>query len=73
MTTMLQGNKKITTRKILSTNNKVLVCTGSLHFLKKYWQPIIKFWLVLALVCKTVRQLKYSSKVIIIVAITTVN
>ena len=29
---MSQGNKKITTRKIPSTNNKVLVCTGSLRF-----------------------------------------
>ena len=32
MTTMSQGNKKITTRKIPSTNNKVLVCPGSLRF-----------------------------------------
>ena len=32
MTTMSQGNKKITTRKILATNNKVLVCTDSLCF-----------------------------------------
>ena len=30
MTTMSQGNK--TTRKIMTTNNKVLVTTGSLHF-----------------------------------------
>ena len=32
MTTMSQGNKKITTRKIPATNNKVLVHTGSLRF-----------------------------------------
>ena len=32
MTTMSQGNKKITTRKIPATNNKVLVRTGSFHF-----------------------------------------
>ena len=31
MTTMSQGNKKIT-RKILATNNKVLFCTSSLCF-----------------------------------------
>ena len=38
--TMSQGNKKITTRKILATNNKVLVHTGSLHFPRN---KIIKF------------------------------
>ena len=27
---MSQGNKKITTRKIPATNNKILVCTGKL-------------------------------------------
>ena len=32
MTAMSQGNKKITTRKIPATNNKVLVHTGSLCF-----------------------------------------
>ena len=46
MTKMSQGNKKITTRKIPATNNKVLVRTGSLRFFKKYRQPIIKFWSV---------------------------
>ena len=46
MTTMSQGNKKITTTKIPATNNKVLVLTGSLRFFKKYRQPIIKFWSV---------------------------
>ena len=46
MTTMSQGNKKITKRKIPSRNNKVLVHTDSLHFFKKYQQPIIKFWSV---------------------------
>ena len=55
MTTMSQGNKKITTRKILATNNKVLVCTGSLHFFKKYRQPIIKFWSVPVPVHETVQ------------------
>ena len=35
-------------------NNKVLVCTGSLWFFKKYWQPIIKFWSVLVPVRRTV-------------------
>ena len=55
MTTMSQGNKKITTRKIPATNNKVLVRTGSLHFFKKYQQPIINFWSVPILVRKTVR------------------
>ena len=46
MTTMLLGNKKITTRKIPATNNKVLVCMGSLCFFKKYQQTIEKFWSV---------------------------
>ena len=45
MTTMLQGIKKITTRKIPETN-KVLVCTGILRFFKKYRQPIEKLWSV---------------------------
>ena len=43
MTTMSLGNKKIT-RKMPATNSKVLVHTGSLHFFKKYQQPIIKLW-----------------------------
>ena len=43
MATMSQRNKKITTRKILAMNNKVLVCTGSLRFCKKYRHPIEKF------------------------------
>ena len=34
MTTISQGNKKITATKILATNNKVLVLTGSLHLTK---------------------------------------
>ena len=51
---MSQGNKKITTRKIQATNNKVLVSTGSLHFLEKYWQPIIKCWSVPVPVNETV-------------------
>ena len=55
MTTMSQGNKKITTTKIPATNNKVLVLTGSLRFFKKYRQPIIKFWLVPVPVRETVR------------------
>ena len=47
MTTISPGNKKITTRKIPATCNKVLVHTGSLHFFKKYWLfSIEKFWLV---------------------------
>ena len=53
---MSQGNKKITTRKISSTDNKVLVRTGSLHFFKKYRQPIIKFWSVPVPVRETVRK-----------------
>ena len=43
---MSEENKKIITRKIQTTNNKVLVRTGSLCFFKKYQQPIIKFWSV---------------------------
>ena len=44
MTTKAQGNKKITTRKISATNNKVLVRTCSLCFFKAYRQP---FWKIL--------------------------
>ena len=55
MTAMSKGNKKITTRKIPATNNKVLVHTSSLHFFKKYRQPIEKFWLVLVPICETAR------------------
>ena len=55
MTTMSQGNKKITIRKIPETN-KVLVCTGSLRFFKKYRQPIEKFWSVPVPVRETVRK-----------------
>ena len=58
MTTMSQGNKKIKTRKIPATNNKVLVRTGNFRFFKQHWQPIIKFWWVPVLVLETV-QLKY--------------
>ena len=55
MITMSQGNKKITTRKKLATNNKVLVHTGGLRcFFKKYQQPIEKFWLVPVPVRETV-------------------
>ena len=36
MTKKLQGNKKITKRKIQATNNKFLARTGSLHFFRKY-------------------------------------
>ena len=46
MTTIPQRIKKTTSKKILARNNKVLVCTGSLHFFKKYQQPIEKFWSV---------------------------
>ena len=53
MTTMLQGNKKIT-RKIPATNNKVFVCTCSLSFFKKYQQLIEIFWSVPVPVCETV-------------------
>ena len=55
MTKIWQGNKKIT-RKILATNNEMFIHTGSFHFFKKYWQPIIKFWSVLVLVHKTVQK-----------------
>ena len=55
MTTTSQGNKEITTRKIPATNNKILVRTGSLRFVKKYRQPIIKFWSVSVPVRETVR------------------
>ena len=52
---MSQGNKKITTRKIPATNNKVLFRTGSLRFFKKYRQPIIKLWSVPVPARETVR------------------
>ena len=58
MTTMSQGNKKITTRKIPATNNKVLVRTGSLRFFNKYRQPIEKCWSVPVPVRETVRIIK---------------
>ena len=55
MTTMSQDeNKKITTRKITATNNKVLVSTSSLCFFEKYQQPIEEFWSVPVTVCETV-------------------
>ena len=57
MTKMSQGNKKITTRKIPATNNKALVCNGSLRFFKIYRQPIEKFWSVPVPVRETVRNL----------------
>ena len=56
MTKMSQGSKKITTRKIVAMNDKVLVRTGSLCFFKKYRQPIIKFWCVLVPVRETVQK-----------------
>ena len=55
MTTMLQGIKKITTRKILEAN-KVLVRTGILRFFKKYRQPIEKLWSVPVPVRETVHK-----------------
>ena len=55
MITMSKGNKKITKRKLPATNNKVLVRTGSLHFFKKYRQPVIKFWSVPVPVRETVQ------------------
>ena len=58
MTKMSQGNKKITASKIPTTNNKVLVRTGSLRFFKKYQEPIIKFWSVPLPVRETVCFLK---------------
>ena len=36
MTTISQGNKKITTRKIPAMNNKALVRGGSVRFFEKY-------------------------------------
>ena len=57
MTTMSQGNKKIT-RKMPPANNNVLVRTGSSCFFMKYWQPIIKFWSVPVPLRETVRFLK---------------
>ena len=66
MTTMSQGNKKITTRKARAMNNKALVRTGSLGFFRKYWQPIIKFWLVPVLVRETVRWKLWRQKQLII-------
>ena len=56
MTKMSQGNKKMTTRKVPATNNKVLVPTGSLRFFKKYRQPFIKFWSVPVPVHEAVRK-----------------
>ena len=45
MTKMSQGNEKITTRKIPATNNKVLIHTGSLRFLKKYRETNYKIFM----------------------------
>ena len=59
MTAMSEGNKKITTRKISETNNKVLIRTGSLRFFKKNRQTIKKFWLVPVPVRETIRIQKY--------------
>ena len=58
MTAMSRGKKKITTRKIPATNNKVLVPTGSSRFFKKYRQPVIKFWSVPVPVRETVQKKK---------------
>ena len=55
MTTMSQADKKIATRKIPATNNKVLIRTGSLRFFKKYGQPIERFWSVPVPVHETIR------------------
>ena len=55
MIKMSQGNKKITTRKIPATNNKVLARTGNFLFFKKYRQLIIKFWSIPVPVRETVR------------------
>ena len=55
MTKAAQGNKKITTKKLPATNNKVLIPAGRLRFLKKYRQSIIKFWSVRVSVRETVR------------------
>ena len=63
MTKKLQGNKKITKRKIQATNNKVLDCTASLRFFKKYRQPIIEFWSVPVPVRKTVWYKKHTFQV----------
>ena len=55
---MPQGIKKITTRKILPTNNKsnkVMVHTECLRFFMKYRQSIIKLWSVPVPVRETVR------------------
>ena len=59
MTKMSQGNKKITIRKIPAMNNKILVHASSLHFFKKYQQPIEKFWLVPVPVRVTVQIFKW--------------
>ena len=58
MTAMSRGKKKITARKIPTTNNKVLVPTGSLRFFKKYRQPVIKFLSVPVPVRETVQEKK---------------
>ena len=49
MTKISQGNKKITTTKILATNNKILDCTGSLtqpalFHRTSYWLPKHQKW-----------------------------
>ena len=66
MTTISQGNKKITTRKISPKKNKVLFRTGSLCFFKKYRQLITKFWSVAVPVSETVRS-KYPRSLISII------
>ena len=54
MTTMSQGNKKIT-RKIPATNNKYWFLPVVCAFLKKYRQPIINLWSVPVALRETVR------------------
>ena len=58
MTKMSQGNKKIKARKVPATKKGFLIRTGSLIqpvlFLKKYRQPIIKFWPIPVAVHETV-------------------
>ena len=61
MTTLSQRPKTITTKKIPATNNKVLARTGSLHFFKKYWQPIEKLWSLPVPVRETIQNFKQNT------------
>ena len=58
MTKIMSQVGKSMTRKILATNNSILVCTGSLYFFKKNWQPILKIGFIPVLAHKAVRKLK---------------